>query len=177
MNDHHHHRARKKVFSAERERRNRERKKRETIVILSSSRDVIRTVERRTKGKQKSTFPPGKIRLLRDTKREEKRTNTKTPSQHTTHKTYPGLWHFRRDQRRLFFLLLFLSYFRLARHLYVCPLNTYEFSAEEKREEQRTCLNPNSLQNPKHFFVREAFLIFKNPSRRRQNSSRFIHHN
>ena len=105
-------------------RENTERGKREKL-ILSSSRDIYYTRERRTKGKQKSTFPGGKIRLLRNTtKREEKRMNTKTPSQHTTNKTYPGLWHFRRDQRRLFFLLFFLSYFRLARHLYVSSTAT-----------------------------------------------------
>ena len=61
--------------------------------------------------------------------------------------------------------------------IFIYVFSTLTNSAEEKREEERTCLNPNSLQNPKHFFVRSVSYFFKNPSCRRQNSSRFIHHN
>ena len=102
-------------------RENTERGKREKLI--SSPPRVIYTtrVKEEQRENKSQRFFQGKF-VFCATQREEKHTNTKTPSQRTTNKTYPGLWHFRRDQRRLFFFLFFLSYFRLARHLYICLL-------------------------------------------------------
>ena len=55
-------------------------------------------------------------------------------------KTYPGLWHFRRDQRQLF-LLFFLLFFRLARdHLYARLLDALLLinSARKRKERERS---------------------------------------
>lgn len=43
--------------------------------------------------------------------------------------------------------------------IFVCLLLLIVIAQKSDREE-RTCLNPNSLQNPKHFLC-DAFLIFK----------------
>ena len=52
-------------------------------------------------------------------------------------KTYPGLWHFRRDQRQLFLLFFFL-FFRLARdHLYARLLDALLVINSAKRGKER----------------------------------------